>query len=164
MRLYEITNEYQLLLDQSINPDTGEVNETALACLENIVDDVKSKSIAVASYIKNIEADEIAIDAAISRMQDRKNQITKKVESLVTYLQTNMERCGINEISCPYFVIKLKKCPVSVDVIDEASIPDNYKKKKEVISIDKLKIKEELNNGVVIPGVTLKQNMRLDIR
>lgn len=164
MRLYEIANEYQLLLDQSINPETGEVNETALACLENIVDNVKNKSIAVASYIKNIEADEIAIDAAISRMQDRKNQITKKVESLITYLQTNMERCGINEISCPYFVIKLKKCPVSVDVIDEASIPDDYKKKKEVISIDKLKIKEELNNGVVIPGVTLKQNMRLDIR
>lgn len=164
MKLYQIANEYESLLDQTFNLETGEVNENILARLDEVKTDVKEKGIAVTSYIKNIEAEEMAIDAAIANMEVRRNQLIKKSKSLINYLQSNMERCGVSEISCPYFVIKLKKCPISVDILDENVIPDDYKKRKEVISIDKLKIKEELNNGVVIPGVTLKQNMRLDIR
>ncbi|HLX52374.1 MAG TPA: siphovirus Gp157 family protein, partial [Aquella sp.] len=74
------------------------------------------------------------------------------------------ERCGIQEISSPNFVVKLKKCPVSVDVFNEQELPNEYKKSKEVISIDKMKIKEEIQAGVVIPGAQLKQNTRLEIR
>jgi uncharacterized protein (DUF169 family) len=77
-----------------------------------------------------------------------------------------MERCGINEISCPYFVIKLKKNPVSVDVFNKLQIPEQYIKTKQTIehSVDKVKIKEDILAGVEIPGATLKQNVRLEIR
>lgn len=164
MNLYQLSNEYQMLLDQSFDIETGEVNETALQCLDKVADDIKNKGIAIASYIQNIEAEEMAIDAAIDRMVARRNQLIKKSKSLVDYLQSNMERCGINEISCPYFVIKLKKCPYSVDVINEEEIPNEYKKSKQVISLDKVKLKEEMQAGVVVPGAALKQNFRVEIK
>ena len=164
MNLYEIANEYQILLDQTFDSETGEINETALACLDKVADDMKHKGVAIASYIRNIEAEEEAIEEAIKRMEARKNQLLRKTKSLVDYLQSNMERCAISEISCPYFVIKLKKCPVSIDVINESEIPSEYLKVKKIVSVDKVKIKEELQAGVCINGVALKQNMRLEIK
>ncbi len=164
MKLFEIANEYQNILEQTFDQETGEINEQAIALLDEAKDNVKEKGIAVASYIENIEAEEKAIDAAIDRMERRKKQLSSQSQFLVNYLKSNMERCGINEISCAYFKVGIKKCPVSVDIFNENEIPNEYKKTKEIINIDKIKIKEEILAGVVIPGAALKQNTRLEIR
>lgn len=164
MKLFEIANEYQSILSETFDMDTGEINELALSKLDELKSDIKEKGIAVASYIKNIDAERKAIEDAKKAMAEREARLNNRVNYLTTYLQSNMERCGINEISCPYFVVKLKKCPLSVDVIDENVIPDDYKKSKQVISVDKIKLKEEILAGVVIPGAALKQNVRLEIR
>ncbi len=166
MNLYQIANEYQTILDQTFDHETGEINENALAKLDEVKADVKEKGIAIASFIKNIDAERKAIEEAKKSMAEREARLNSRVTYLTSYLQSNMQRCGISEISCPYFVVKLKKCPVSVDILDENFIPKEYLKTKETItvSVDKLKIKEELSQGVIIPGVALKQNVRLEIR
>jgi len=164
MNLYKITNEYQEALDKTYNLETGEVNECELISLEEAKEKVEEKSIAVASYIKNIDAERKAIEEAKKAMAERESKLDKRVDYLTQYLQSNMERCGIGEIKSPYFVIKLKKCPISVFIEDENSISNDYKKIKEVVSIDKLKIKEEILAGVIVEGATLKQNNRLEIR
>ncbi len=75
-----------------------------------------------------------------------------------------MQKRGITEVKCPYFEIKIKKCPQSVDIIDESLLPDEYKRIKTEISPDKIKMLQEMKVGVVIPGAALKQNLKLDIR
>lgn len=164
MNLYSIANQYQEILDKTFDDETGEVNENAIALLEIVKDNIKDKGIAIASFIKNIDAEREAIEKAKKAMAEREARLDRRVSYLTSYLQSNMERCGINEISCPYFVVKLKKCPISVDISNENEIPDDYKKVKSVVSVDKMKIKEEILAGVIIPGATLKQNMRLEIR
>lgn len=164
MKLFEIANQYESLLEQSFDTETGEVNELAMAKLDEVTNDIKEKGIAIASFIKNIDAERKAIEDAKKAMAEREARLDRRVTYLTTYLQSNMERCEINEISCPYFVIKLKKCPLSVDILDETAIPDDYKRVKEVVSVDKIKLKEEILAGVIVPGASLKQNMRLEIR
>jgi len=164
MNLYTIANQYQEILDKTFDPETGEVNENAIALLEIVKDNMQEKGVAIASFIKNIEAERDAIEQAKKAMAEREARLDRRVNYLTQYLQTNMERCGINEIKCAYFAIKLKKCPVSVDIFDENSLPEEHKKVKSVISVDKMKIKEEILSGVVVPGATVKQNMRLEIR
>lgn len=164
MKLYEIANEYQDILEQSFDQETGEVNETALSKLDEIAVQLQDKGIAVASYIKNIDAERKAIEDAKKAMAEREKKLDKEIDYLTQYLQFNMENCGITEIKSPHFVIKLKKCPLSTDIIDESLIPDEYKKVKEVVSLDKMKIKEEILAGVIIPGASLKQNNRIEIR
>lgn len=163
MNLYQIANEYQQIF--SMVDENGELDMTALQKLDEMEGALENKAIALASYIKNIEAERTAIEIAKKAMAEREKRLDRRVESLTDYLQSNMERCGINEITrSPYFTIKLKKCPVSVDVLDENAIPNDYKVRKEVVSIDKMKIKDELKEGVIIPGVQLKQNIRLEIK
>lgn len=164
MNLYSIANQYQEILYKTFDEETGEVNENAIALLEIVKDNINDKGIAIASYIKNLDAEREAIEKAKKAMAEREARLNNRVTYLTSYLQSNMERCSISEISCPYFVVKLKKCPISVDVSNENEIPDNYKKVKSVVSVDKVKIKEEILAGVIVPGATLKQNMRLEIR
>src|SRR5258708_17591968 len=160
MNLYSITNEYQTLLDQTFDHETGEINEIALAKLDEVKRDIKEKGIAIASFIKNIDAERKAIEDAKKAMAERESRLDRRINYLTSYLQSNMERCSISEISSPYFAIKLKKCPVSVDILDENSIPDIYKKTKSVISIDKIKLKTDILAGVSIQGAIIKQNNR----
>jgi len=167
MKLYEISDQYQNILNNihnSIDQETGEINETALSLLDEVKTEFREKGIAVASYIKNLEADRKAIEAARKAMAEREQRIRNEIEWLNNYLNSNMQKCGITEISCPYFVVKLKKCPVSVSLDCEMLISDEYVRKVTNISYDKMKIKEKLLAGIEVPGASLKQNTTIVIK
>lgn len=163
-RLYEIANEYQTALESIADEDTGEINEQALETLNALSADLKEKGIAIASFIRNIDADREAIDAESKRLAARKTQLAKRIDWLNNYLKSNMEACGISEISCPLFSIKMKTNPPSVNITDEDQVPPEYVKRREVVSIDKAQMLADLKNGLFIPGVELKRGTRLDIR
>lgn len=163
MNLFEISASYQQIFHDL--DENGEINPDALARLSALDEAMDAKAIAIACYIKNIDAERNAIEAAKRSMALREATLDRKISSLESYLQTNMERCGITEITrSPFFTIKLKKCPVSVDILDAEALPTEYIKEKMTTSIDKVKIKEEIMAGVIVPGAALKQNLRLEIK
>ena len=164
MKLFEIANEYERLLDDIYDKDTGEVNLNAVETLDSLEVEAKEKGIAIATYIKNIDADRKAIEEAKKAMAERETALDNRVKYLTQYLQLNMEKFGITELSCPYFVVKLKKNPASVDDYNPSLIPDEYKRTVTEVKLDKRKILEDLKQGVVIPGAAIKQSNRLDIR
>jgi len=164
MRLYDIADDYQSALDGAVDVETGEINEQYLSLLDSLGEDLKEKGLAVAYYIKNIDADRDAIKAEKDRLAKKEKAIANKINWLHEYLTRNMDRCGISKIECPYFSIKLKDCPPSVDIHDEQQIPDEYIKRKEVVSFDKAKMNVDLKNGKHIPGADLKRNKRIDIK
>jgi|SRR5690348_3761861 len=154
LKLYEITNQYQMLIDNSDNIEE----------LESIKDNIKDKAVNVAAYIKNMEAEEMAILNAIKQMKERSECLSKKIESLKDYLLFNLVKCDVKEIRSSQFDIKIKKCPPSLLIHDEINIDDEYKTIKNVISIDKNKVKNDLLNGIIVPGAEVVINNRLEIK
>lgn len=163
MKLYEIAREYEQILEE-LYDEEGNVNKDALVKLESTEVAIEKKAIALASFIKNMDAERAAIESAKKEMADRERRFKKRIEDLEGYLLSNMQRCGIDKISCAYFEIKLKKCPVSVDIEDESKLPPEYMRIKTEELPDKIKMKEEMMAGVIIPGASLKQNLRVEIR
>ncbi len=162
MKLYEIANEYQQALTtlHSIDEITQDVISDTLSIIK---DDFETKAVAVSSFVKNIEADILAMKEAEASIAKRRKALQNQIESVKSYLLDNMERTGINHIHSPYFDIKLKKCPSSVEIIDEELIPDEcFRVKREV---SKSFIKDALKNGVIIEGAKLiDDKMRIDIK
>ncbi len=163
MNLYQISQEYEQILDE-LYDDEGNVNQTALIKLEENGVAMEKKAIAIASYIKNLEAEREAIKQAKQQMAEREKRNKKREDELTGYLLSNMERRGITKVSCPYFNIKLKKCPPSVQIQDETQLPEEYIRTKIEKSPDKIKMLQEMKVGVIIPGACLQQNMTLEIR
>lgn len=165
MKLYEITKEYETILDNMYDEE-GNINQDALIKLDENKEVMEKKVIAVASYIKNLDAERHAIDEAKKDMATREKRYKKKIEDMEEYLKINMDKRGINHIACAYFDIKLKKNRVSVDdsQLNMGLLPDEYKRTKTIVEPDKIKILEEYAMGVVIPGVGYKQTLSLSIK
>lgn len=163
MKLYEISKEYEEILEE-LYDEEGNVNQQALIKLEHNEVAMEKKAIAIASFIKNMEAEREAIDAAKKAMIEREKRFKKRIDELEGYLLFNMEKRGINKVSCPYFEIKLKKCPPSVKIESEDLIPPEYMRTKTEVSPDKAKMLQEMKVGVIIPGVSLQHNLTLDIK
>lgn len=165
MKLFEISREYEEILNE-LYDEEGNINEQALIKLEHNEVAMEKKAIAIASFIQNLNAEREAIAKAKEGMAEREKRYKKKMDELQGYLLFNMEKRGMNEVKCPYFEIRLKKCPLSVDddTLDMDLLPDEYKRTKVKVEPDKVKILQEMKVGVIIPGVHLKQNLKLEIR
>lgn len=163
MKLYEISSEFLSVID-AVSED-GELSQGDMDYLDGLQQDFELKAVAVASYIKNLEAESIAINAAMQDMRIRRDKLDKRIESLSEYLQFNLISLSINEIkTCPYFKIRIKKCPPSVDVINEEEIPNDYWEERVTKVLSKRNILDDLKEGQEIPGVAIKNNLKLEIK
>jgi len=181
MQLYKIAHEYEQALtvmqeDESLTP---EVIENSLALIK---DDFDTKAINISYAIKNLEVEANAIREAEKNMATRRQAIERHYESIKNYLLTNMENCGMLEIKCPHFAVKIKKCPPSVklnistpiygadilmQICEKALLTSHIPMAAYVrlsIEPDKIKMKEALQNGKTIPDVKLVQKNRLEIK
>jgi hypothetical protein len=133
--------------------------------MESAVDSFENKAVNLAAYIQNLSVEETAIKNAVQEMQCRSDKITKKIVFLKEYLKSQMQSCDVSEITkSPYYVIKIRKNPVSVEVSDTAILPDEYVSVKVTKAPNKVLIREHLQQGVLIDGCALQQTSRLDIK
>lgn len=168
LSLYQLGTEYQSLLSQLYDHETGEVNEEVDAQLNALSTTTEEKCIAVTSWIKRLESDQNQLEKMVEEILSRGLAFTKEINKWKDYLKTNMERCQITEVKCPYFTLKIKKNPYSTDIFDEAQIPERFMRTREIVKVerkaDKNAIKEEvLNTGIQIPGAIVQQNTKLQI-
>ncbi len=163
MQLFKITQEFESVFNEV--DENGEMTPEMIDHLDALQDDFENKAVSVATYIKNLEAEEAAIAQAMEDMKTRKTRLSKQAASLSEYLQHHMQRLSINEIkTCPYFKIRIKQCPASVDVISEDAIPAEFWREKVTSSIDKMRLKEVLSEGIEVPGACIQRRLKLEIK
>lgn len=164
--LYQLATEYQNLLPQLYNPETGEVNEEIEAQINVLSMTTEKKCIAIASWIKSMESEKKQIEYIKQQIQEREAAYDKVIMKTTDYLESNMNRIGIKEVKCPMFTIKIKTNPYSTEVSNQSCIPSKFIniKTKTELSVDKKAIKEEvLKTGVQVPGAHVYQKTKLEI-
>lgn len=161
--LYELADDFLALQHQLESSEEFDA-ETIANTMEAYSGDLETKCTNVAKYIENEQSMVGAIDEAIKKMQARKKALQNKTNGLKHYLKSNMERTGITEITCPYFAIKIKKCPPSVEIKDPELVPVDFKSEEIVVKIDKTAIKNEIKANGSVPGAQIVQNTRLEIK
>ena len=141
--LYELTKEFKEAEIALLDMDEQTVTDT----LESLAMPIEEKAINVAKYIGNINAEADAIAEAIKLMQARLKAAKTKANNLTDYLHTNMLKCDIDRISCPYFELAVVKKPASV--IIDGIVPSEFMVEKIVSSPDKKAIKAAIESGGV---------------
>ena len=163
MQLYEISNQYQEAFNQLQEMELDE--QTISDSLSLIQDDFDSKAVNVAGFIKNLEVDIKAMKEAEEAIYARRKAVEDKIYNIKEYLKSNMERCGSTYIHHPQFDIKLKKCPPSIEVLNEEIIPKEYLRKIISAVPDKNRIKEAFAGGIQVLGCLFRNDKtRLEIK
>jgi seryl-tRNA synthetase len=150
MKLYEISSEFQKVVDLIENCD--EMSPELIEQLNAVSDNASAKVINVAAYIKNLEAESISMQIYLNNMRDRQDRVEKRIESLKEYLKYNMDLLKLNKVESPEFDVQLRANSYSLDLFDQASIPKEYFKVKETVSISKQDIIKDLKVGCEVPG------------
>ena len=154
--LYELTGQFnhvaEMLTDEHIE------QEVIIHTLESIDAAIEEKADNYAKLIKNQESDSKGIAEEIKRLQARKQAKDNNIKNMKLSLQNAMNEIGKTKFKTNLFSFNIQKNPISVNIVDESLIPDEFKKIK--IEFDKTAIKKAEN----VPGIELTQSESLRIR
>ncbi|MBY6850417.1 siphovirus Gp157 family protein [Clostridium botulinum] len=159
-RLYELTQNYNNLLDLVDNPEVPA--EMLKESLDNIGEEINIKLENVAKVIKSIEVDTKGLKEEEKRLADRRKSLENRISSLKEYAENSMRATGKKKIKGKIFTLGIQKNPASVDVVNEDNISDKYFiTEKKLVKKDVLEV---LKRGEGVPGVNLIQSESLRIR
>ena len=163
LKLYEITTGYMTVMDKL---EHGELTEQESQELKTELQNaLMQKSNNIIGYYFNQKSLTDAIDNEIKRLQEMKKRIDNNLDRYKDYVKTNMEVLGIEKIETPVGKLSIAKSPVSVDILDENLIPDEYKETVTTVKVNKKAIADNFKaTGEIIEGVkinTENKNLRI---
>lgn len=174
MKLYDLSTELSAARDamskmledgddqQGVDYNTLVYNTLVYNTLSALTLSVKEEALQVASWIKNEEASEAALDAEIKRLQGRKASKTKLIKSLRYYILDAMTASKTDKIKSELFTLSVRDNKGSLVIDSEDLIPAQYKER--LPSLRKAAIKSALAEGKSVPGARIEKNRSLSIR
>ena len=167
MKLYEIANDYEALIEAI---ESGEIPEEAIAdTLEGIEALLEDKADNIACLIKNLKADVQAMRAEELNLAERRKSKESQIERLTTYLSESLQRVGIPKMETIRNKISFRKSE-SVLVADEgAFIAWAMKNRDDLLTykdptINKTAIKKALSSGEEIEGAVIENKLNIQIK
>ena len=161
--LYEMSADFRALADKLADSDLDQ--QTIADTLDGAGGDLEEKIINTAKYYRNIDADADKIEEAAKQMLARAKTLRTHAGNIKQYLQSNLERAGLQKVNSPWFVVSIAQNPESVTVDDEEAIPRDYFKEIPVsFVLDKVLLKQALKDGYTVPGARLTRGTSLRIK
>ena len=160
MNLYEITREAQelasLLETEELTPELEEmlvINQEQL----------QAKAGNYAKVIANIQSDADSIDQEIKRLKAMKDSKDRAITRLKEALRHAMLVSAIDKIESPLFKLSLRRSEaVEVEVVE--ALPSEFVNVKNVVTADKIAIKEAIKRGENVFGARIIENFNIQIK
>ena len=158
--LYEITREAlelaSLLETEELTPEL----ESALVINQ---EQLQVKAGNYAKVIANIQSDADAIDNEIKRLKAMKESKERAIDRLKSAVKNAMLVSNIEKIESPLFKLSIRKSEaVEVDIVE--ALPGAFINVKNVVTADKVAIKEAIKRGEYVIGARLIENFNLQIK
>lgn len=164
IKLYEIADSFIALMDKL---ESGELTEAEGKVIqEELTNALMRKSNNIIGYYLDRKSLIEAIDAQIKRLQEYKKAETNKLDRYKDYVKSSMEYMGIEKIETGAGKLQIAKSPISIDIIDEKLIPDEYKEVVTETKVNKKKIADNFKKyGEIVSGVRINtDNTNLRIK
>jgi len=129
--------------------------------LAQLGEDKAAKIDAYGQLLSMLGSEEQRLKGIIDGLMRRKASLINKQQRVKEHLKGVMEQFGEKKIEGSVFIARLSERKV-VDVINEEIIPHNFLRVK--YEPDKTLLAESLKEGVLIPGVQLKESKSVSVR
>ena len=162
--LYNITNKIIDLMDKTENEELTEEEQSLLN--QEVEKELINKSSSIIAYVQNNEALSKAIDDEIDRLTEMKKKLKNKTDKFKEQVLNNMDRLGIEKVTTNIGKLAVRKNPISVEILNEKIVPNEFKKEVVKTNIDKTAIKNYFKEtGEIIPGTVIntdKYSLRIE--
>jgi hypothetical protein len=158
--LYEITKEY-LEIQQILETEelTTELNEALILSQSQL----QIKGGGYAKIMANKQANVDGATAEIKRLKAYIDQEQKKIDRLKNALLQSMLLTGTEKLESDFWRLSVRRSEaVEVDIVE--ALPSEYINIKNVVTADKVAIKEAIKRGENITGARIIENFNLQIK
>lgn len=159
MRLFELSEQVEAAINASVDPETGVIDDAALAQLESLELARDEKALAVASYLLGCEAEADAIEATAKRLMDRARVHRNQGARLRAYIADNIP--AGSKISDDRVAISFRKSQ-AVEVTDESKLDESFWRVRREVA--KSEIRDALKAGTEVAGAHLVTRWGLTIK
>ena len=125
--------------------------------------ELQEKATNYAYAIKSLEADIDTIDNEMKRLRALKEAKTNAIDRMKGSVVNAFQIYCITEVKSATLKLSLRRSE-SVEVISIDQLPESLTVVKKTVSADKLKIKEQIKNGIPVEGAVLVENFSLQIK
>lgn len=155
MKLFEINDAIKQIVDrEDIDP---QALKDTLDALE-LTRDAKLDSLA--GLIERDTADIDFLAKKIKQLTDQKRHFQNQEDNLLKYMTDVIDDAGVKQVHTEHYILKPRNYRQKTVISDESKLPDAYRVKKEVISIDRQQLYNDLKDGASIPGAHLEPNRK----
>lgn len=162
MRLYDLAEQYETLLEMA-SDDTG--NETLTEYIAGLEGKIEEKVENTMKVVRSLEADAAAIKLEEDRLKKRRDSLEKNARYLKDNVGAVMDQLEIDKIKGPIFTVWMQANPPKVNVLDDFAIPQKfYVVPPAVPQLQKAAIIESWKKGEDIPGVQVVQEKSLRVK
>ncbi len=159
--LYEITSGFPALIENEeiTEEDKKKIKEELIVLLQQ-------KSQNTIGYVRNIELTIEAMKTEEKRISEQRKILENRLTKFKQYVKDCMESNGITKIETELGTLSIAKNPISIEIINEYEVPNEFKTEVITTKIDKNKIKDNFKaTGEIPAGVNiLTQNTSLRIK
>lgn len=160
MTLYEIDQAIADIMENAVDEETGEIDESIYEALDNLQmeRDRKIENIGLAYKSWSAFADDIKAEK--QALEKRQKQAEKRVESLKRYMQYALNG---EKFKTPKVAVSYRKTQ-SVQINALELIPEEFLRFKDP-EADKAKIKEAITkHGEIVPGAEVVESVSMSIK
>ena len=159
MNLYELGNQYKMLMAAAEELEDGVFEDT----LESLEEAIEDKAVNIAKVLKIWEGEIEILKAEKARLAERQKIREEKSKRLKQYLQDNLEQLDIYKIKTPLFNFNIQNNPPKVHITDITTIPKKFFKQPDPV-LSKTELTAALKAGEKVEGAQLIQEKSLRIK
>lgn len=160
LTLYQITNNFPIIMEQENLTD--ELKEEMIKELTLLL---QQKSQNIIGYVRNNELTIEAMKNEEKRISEQRKALENRIQKFKDYVKDCMENNNITKIETSLGTLTIAKNPISIEIVDEKKVPEEYKKEVTEIKILKDKIKNDFKETGEIPDgikvITTNTNLRI---
>lgn len=173
MNIYEINDRLEMLVSEHFDTEDGvifESDEELAKKIDEVQLDLDTKIENIGCFVKNLEAENEALDKEIDNLKKRKKTNDNKIDGLRRYLDGYLAATIIDDNKRAKWKFKTAKVILGYRRSSKVEVPDiekldkKYVKIKTELSADKTTIKEAIKNGEEVKGAYIKENINLNIK
>ena len=156
MKLYEIT-ALQNLIEREDDEDCKQ------ALQEMVKVELENKAQNIVATIRNLEGNNLAIDAEIARLKAIKEKNVKNIDSIKNHILNFMKTNNIDKIQTDLATFSTRKSK-STQVDNIELLPQEFITVKQTFHPDKTAIKKAIESGIEVAGASVVENISLQIK
>lgn len=161
MTLYDLTEEYRLLLELAEDPEVNP--ETLEDTMEALDGEIEDKADGYAKVIKQLDVNAAALKAEEKRLCAKRTVCENNIKRMKQALQNAMEVANKPKFKTDLFSFGIQKNPAKLVIDDERRIPHDFMTQPDPVPNNKA-IREALNEGFEFEWCHLEQTSSLRIR